>query len=577
MLLPGLAGCHARAATGRENADALANGHAADGDAYPQPDLDRRADRDGDANGDRNGHPNLHHHADPVSAANVYLHSYGHGHSYTHFYFHIHSNAYAHRYPLRDAQPHRDALPDSLLHEHLNPHCCYRDAVIRALIFVVALMTDLIPLLKSPRPNPIARSRLFLGLACALWLAGCAEVASFLTPSVPSATPTFVVTPSPGAVVHATETPRTLRLWLPSQFDPASGGPAEDLLSARLEEFLAGHPGLQIEVRLKAQSGPGDLLGTLLAASIAAPDALPDLIALSRSDLESAALKGVLHPLDGLVTVMDDPDWYPYAWGLARIQNTTYCLPFAGDALVLVRRSSPGSDAPADWESLHDEGASLVFPAADPQALFGLSLYLSTGLLLVDEQGRPSLDAPTLTRVLTQFDLFRQEGQIAANSAAMQTYAQAWEAYRAGRASIAAIWASAYLGEENPAGDLLPLPGIEDAPFTLADGWCWALAGADLENQSLAAELAAFLVEAEYLASWNEAAAYLPPRPSALAAWQDAWLKASLDDVSESARALPSNDLLLAIGPVFRQAVIGVVTGENLPEEAAEIAVEQLK
>ena len=58
------------------------------------------------------------------------------------------------------------------------------------------------------------------------------------------------------------------------------------------------------------------------------------MVALSRADLEVAALKGLVFPLDGVSTVIDEADWYDYARQLAMVQGTTFALPFAGDALV---------------------------------------------------------------------------------------------------------------------------------------------------------------------------------------------------------------------------------------------------
>ncbi len=107
------------------------------------------------------------------------------------------------------------------------------------------------------------------------------------------------------------------------------------LLQARLDEFQRRNPRVSIETRVKAVSGPGGLLDSLTTASAAAPQALPDLVALPRDLLETAALKGLLLPLDNLTTALDDPDWYAYAASLARLQKNIYGLPFAGDALVL--------------------------------------------------------------------------------------------------------------------------------------------------------------------------------------------------------------------------------------------------
>ena len=48
----------------------------------------------------------------------------------------------------------------------------------------------------------------------------------------------------------------------------------------------------RVEVRLKEAAGTGGLLKSLSAASAAAPLAMPAVVALSRPDLEAAALKG---------------------------------------------------------------------------------------------------------------------------------------------------------------------------------------------------------------------------------------------------------------------------------------------
>ncbi len=245
----------------------------------------------------------------------------------------------------------------------------------------------------------------FLTFTIAIFLlTGCANIPALLsTPepvssqqgdsaptgtAIPSATPTTFAPPpvTPGG-------PRTLRIWVPPQFDPAAESPAGALLQERLDEFVARRPGLQIEVRVKAES----MIGSLGTTRAAAPSVMPDLVALSRPDLESATSKGLLHPLDGLTTLLDDPDWYPYARQMAHIQNTAFGLPFAGDALALVGYGSP---LPANWDELPEE-TLLIFPAADPRAFFSLSLYLSSGGMLQDSQGRIAIDETLMTEVLS--------------------------------------------------------------------------------------------------------------------------------------------------------------------------------
>ena len=190
-----------------------------------------------------------------------------------------------------------------------------------------------------------------------------------------------------------------MRIWLPPEFDPNAGTESANFLKQRLTDFEAEHPGLELEVRIKADEGEANILNSLSVTSMAAPAALPDLIALSRPALETAALKGLLHPMDGLSTTLDDPNWYEYARQLGHIQNTGYGLPFAGDALVLVYRSEV--ERINSWNDILASENPLVFAVGDPKALVGLRLYVSAGGELLNAQGQPTLEQDVLTRVLT--------------------------------------------------------------------------------------------------------------------------------------------------------------------------------
>ena len=188
--------------------------------------------------------------------------------------------------------------------------------------------------------------RIFL-LLVILSLAGC-EGLPLPEPS-PTVEPSPAVTPTVPPPPKDTPTPSgpvTLTLWLPPEFDPESGTPAGEILKTRLNEFSARRPNARVDVRIKALDGPGGLLDSLSTASAAAPLALPDLVALPRPTLEVAALKGLLHPFDELTDSIDNSDWYDYARQLARVQNSTFGLPFAGDAMIMVYRTTMVSEPP---------------------------------------------------------------------------------------------------------------------------------------------------------------------------------------------------------------------------------------
>lgn len=403
---------------------------------------------------------------------------------------------------------------------------------------------------------------------------GCASLEPFLaslTPPTPVPTPTarLTATPPPLPTETAPVEPQTpsLRVWLPAQFNLAAEDPAAELLAQRLAEFESRHSDLKIEVRIKKADSEGDILNALSVTSAAAPGALPDLVLLSRSDLEMAARLGLLHPIDGLSTALDDPNWYGYAQQLAHIQNTGYGLPFLGDTLVLIYYPELGQIV--TWEDVLASNGDLVFSAGNPQALIGLSLYASAGGELVDAQGLPMLDLETLTRVL----MFIQEGVskeiFPASLANITNGAQTLQIYRTGSANKAIVWYLSYRPAED--GAITPLPGLDEMSFSYAAGWIWGLAGADPENQQLAVELAEFLVAEDFLAEWTRATGYLPTRPSIVEEGDR-----TITAILESAHPIPSNDVLAVVGPLMQEALTRVLNGEQ-PEDVAASVVETLR
>jgi multiple sugar transport system substrate-binding protein len=421
--------------------------------------------------------------------------------------------------------------------------------------------------------------RRFLTFSILLFLlAACANISALLSTPEPATvstnTPVAKSTSTPTITPTATPNgPRILRIWVPPQFDPAAETEAGAILQAKLDEFVARRPGLQVEVRVKAESGTSGLVNALTVTHSAAPAIMPDLVALSRTNLEAATAQGLLHPLDGLTTLLDDPDWYPYARQVARIQNTTFGLPFAGDALALVSYRYP---LPSAWDELPAE-TLFIFPAADPNALFTLSLYLSAGGTLQDSQGQMDLDEAILAEVLSLYKPDIENQFISPQVINYENDEQAWNAFREQRGNLVVSWTSRFLNEQTLSLALGTLPGLETGQYTLATGWSWALAGSNPENQALAVELAEFLSEEQFLAEWSQAAGYLPTRPTALSSWEDARIQTILTQAAESANLVPSDDLLVTVGPIFTEAILSVLNGKQLPAEAAQSIIEQLK
>ena len=370
-----------------------------------------------------------------------------------------------------------------------------------------------------------------------------------------------------------------LRIWVPPEFDPDADNPASRLLKTQLEGFASENTDLDLEVRVKAIDGEGGMLESLVAANVAAPSAVPDLLLLSRPLLESATLKGVLYPFDGLTSLMDDPIWYDYAKQQSQIQSSTYGIPFAGDALVLAYHQTLTETHTSNLQELLSLGEPLLYPAADPQALFTLSLYLAAGGSVQDAQGRPLLDEDSLISI---FEFDQQASEAGLMPYGLTQYAndaQVWEAFTINQYPMAITWASTYLTHHVSTADNLALaatPTMRGIPFTLATGWSWALASQDPARRSTAVRLAEYLVDREFMAQWTYAAGYLPPRKDALQGWQEVKLREMLDRISSSAVLVPSVDILSSLGPAIEQALVSVLRAQSDPQSAAQVVISQI-
>jgi multiple sugar transport system substrate-binding protein len=420
-------------------------------------------------------------------------------------------------------------------------------------------------------------------LVLSLVLSGCAGSAE--TPVASQSYPGLQVqiyeaTPgdwSPPALSVTPASPLKLRLWVPPQFNPASGTPAGLLLQARLNEFEARNPRISIETRVKTVSGPGGLLDSLTAASAAAPRALPDLVALPRDLMEAAALKGLLLPLDNLTNAVDDPDWYAYAANLARLQKNIYGLPFAGDALIQVYHPAMVTEPPATFQAVLETGQPLAFPAAGDQPYLTLALYSAAGGVVMDEQARPYLSPAELTRVFTFYLSAEKAGVMPqALLTQLQNDDQSWEAFMGNQAGLAVTWTSRFLGAHADDIALAPIPTPGGKPFTLATGWVWAVAGRDENKRKVTVELAEFLTDPRFLAAWTLTAGYLPTRPSSLEKGSVSTVQKTIGKIALSAELLPSTDVLSSLDNPLQQAIMAVLKGQSDPAMAAQAASSSL-
>jgi multiple sugar transport system substrate-binding protein len=416
-----------------------------------------------------------------------------------------------------------------------------------------------------------------------IFLAGCSSLPNIdrqwinqilYTPTPvphPTLTPTLLPSQATQSLTQGPEPssaePMILRIWLPPQFNPNANNAAATKLKERLNDFEADHPGLQIDVRVKSESGDTDLLNSLAITGAAAPNALPDLVALPRHSLESAAQSGLIKPLN-LSSQPQSPELYPYAQELSEIDGTPYGLPFAGDALVMIYR--PELVWIKTWNDILLSDSQLVFAGADPQAELALSLYASAGGELTDAQGKPTLQQDVLVQVLELFTKGRGVSLFPDASKNISTDDQVLQEYRNQRADIGVLHFSNFLSSQD--GLYQPLMGLgEDAHFTFSDGWMWALTGQSADNQKIAMDLAEYLTADEFLTPWIQDAGYLPTHRINNSDQVDE----TVQDVIQASQPVPSADVIAVLGPLLQEAVTRVLNGEQ-SDAVARSVIEKL-
>jgi maltose-binding protein MalE len=391
--------------------------------------------------------------------------------------------------------------------------------------------------------------------------------------------------PNPLPQITATQTPLSpgsqqtrqgIQIWLPPQFDPNGNQPANQLLRNRLQAFYEQFSNLPIEVRLKAEDGPGGMLEALSAASEAAPLALPDIVLLPRKLVAPLAQSGILHPLGGYTQLAEEQKWYPFARQLVTVENTAFGIPFVGDVLLLAYPQSLANELPLEWNDWLVSRYELGFAAADPQATVMLALYLQAGGAVRNAQGKPMLEETVLTEVLEKLSYAYRQGKLPAWVIQAENDQMVSQALAEGKIDSGYLWGSNFL--KNDFRDYRASAGFlaNKTSLTLANGWIWASTSSIPDQIGIGFHLAAFLSEAEFMAAFTQASGYLPTRAEAYPYWQENELTKDLDTISHLAQAIPPSPLSDPLGIALRNAILAVLKDRVAPQQAAKDAIATL-
>jgi len=435
-----------------------------------------------------------------------------------------------------------------------------------------------------PKRNFILRT-IFSALLVILMIAGCdaiSHVESILgittTPVSETTIPTVETFQAPSQTLPPEEERElTLILWVPPQFAPTEENPGGKVLIERLATFEQDNPGLKVEVRVKSLEGSGGLLASLATTTAAAPEALPGLVLLNRSDFETAALKGLIFPITSRAVEYNNPDYFPFILDITSFQGIQYGLPLFFDPLVMAYNSRLIAYPPRTWSELITQDDTVLFNLNDPGAPIPFTVYLASGGSLLNAEGDPVLEPDPLTRTYQFFFNGANSNVFPAWLADLQTNNDTWNAYTRGQGIYALIWASQALRNPVDNTTITALPVSPSSPVSLVDGWMLCITNPTAERSKYDLLLADYLLEPEFLARWSETAGYVPAQRSVLAQWTDQSIAETLTLAADQSVSVPNNEVKQLLGSILNQYAISLVRRQTSPMQAVADSLTNLE
>lgn len=428
--------------------------------------------------------------------------------------------------------------------------------------------------------------RLVFPLAIALVSGLCAACSPTATQSVAATTEaTIALTVTlPPTRAMAENTPEatdsvspTLHVWWPDALSPTSNEKASLMLAEYVDTFRATIPELTIEMRLKKAQDSGGIIETLRTAYAVAPDALPDITLLRRTDLLTAVDAGFIQPMQGQVTSAVLGDLYPSALDLGRVDGMLYGLAYMLDVEHIAYRPVVLNGNFSRFEGVLKDKQKFVFPAGVTEGLSNVLFlqYLSAGGTLNElMQGNPNADA-----LLTVLTFYKQAVDAGVIDRSVLDYARPDDylfQLAQGKFDAGLITSTQYLDllSDGQSLEAAPVPLADGEPSTVVNGWMWVVVTKDKEKQALALHLIEWMVDANRLATYSRQINMLPARRAAMRSWDAGTFTDLANRLLANAR-LPLTGADSDILRAMENAMAAVIAGQRTPEEAVSDVVEQ--
>lgn len=404
-----------------------------------------------------------------------------------------------------------------------------------------------------------------------------ASLETLTTPEADISEATSTIQETVDATQDFTIEQNELVIWISEEFSTLDESPASLLLRQHIEDFERQNPGVVVTVRVKASSGTGGILNSLKNTKIAASAALPQLVLLPSIDLPDAAAQQLILPVEDFLQHNNPSTYFNYAHEMADVDGISYGFPFVGDALVGIASAKIGEGDFTSWDDIRAKKEPLYFAANNPQASLPISQYLSTGGALENDQGHASFSIDNLTTVLYAFEQNTRTGVFTKDFVTLNTSGDVWSLFENGGANWVINWVSRALQSDLPDLLIFQLPSLGTEAYVSANGWVWTVISSEkLMNDNLSAFIT-FMNDPEFLSQYSQAIGYLPVMPDSLSLYEDDGSLNQLSNILLAAHTYSRNDLILELGPIFRDATLNVLNQNFTLDEIVEIALSQIE
>jgi ABC-type glycerol-3-phosphate transport system substrate-binding protein len=345
---------------------------------------------------------------------------------------------------------------------------------------------------------------------------------------IPSPLPSITAIGTPPAVVSAEtlpvdDTARQLVIWAPAFFQPALDVRTNDALATVYEQFERSHPGVHIDVQLRADIGEASLLNYLRRAQRVAPTILPDIILIDAQQLWQVAELGMLSPIEQQ-QLGAGVEFYPFTVDALTSDDELAGVPYTTDLIHLVYDPEELPDAPRTWAEFLTSEQTLIFAAGKSENLneFAYLQYLGAG------GGIPTADSMNGDLLLAFFTFLAEARtldlipesvlEIATDNAAWDTFAVAEQSMAATSTYvILQHWDTINSGTVRYA----PIPTQGGEALSVARVWAFAVVASDVGQQELSLTLIRAFLEPTVHSQWGRVAMHIPSQPAAFELWRN--------------------------------------------------------